>query len=127
MTIIHPILCLTPAEQRIARLVSMGLTNPQIALEINVSSRTVDSHVYNILKKTGAKNRVQIGLILTKVLEPRIELKEAAINLLRKRKLKVKQLIKSGLKPIEVAEQLGIHYQTVSRTGRLINKKCLPP
>ncbi len=45
---------LTPAEERIARLVAQGKSNPDIATELFLSRSTVQTHVSNILAKLGA-------------------------------------------------------------------------
>lgn len=51
----------TEAEARIARLVSTGLSNKEIAAEVGVSVRTVEGHISNILSKKGWSNRVEIA------------------------------------------------------------------
>jgi DNA-binding CsgD family transcriptional regulator len=51
---------LTPAETRIAGLVAQGLSNPDIAGELFLSRRTVQTHVSNILGKLGLSSRLQI-------------------------------------------------------------------
>ena len=52
---------LTEAETRIARLVADGLTNKEVAARCELSVRTVESHVSNILAKKGFSNRVEIA------------------------------------------------------------------
>ena len=52
---------LTAREREIAGLVTLGLTNRQIADELVISSATVDRHVANILVKLGAHGRAQIA------------------------------------------------------------------
>lgn len=49
------------AEERIARLVAESLSNKEIAARLNVSIRTVESHVSHILAKKGFSNRVEIA------------------------------------------------------------------
>jgi len=51
---------LTAREREIARLLSRGLTNKEIARQLRISQRTADSHVQNMLNKLGASNRAQI-------------------------------------------------------------------
>jgi DNA-binding NarL/FixJ family response regulator len=41
--------------------VARGLANRDIALELNVSQRTVESHVSNMLGKTGLHNRTELA------------------------------------------------------------------
>ena len=48
---------LTGRELHVLRLISMGLTNKQIALELSVSERTIDRHVTNILTKLDVRSR----------------------------------------------------------------------
>lgn len=52
---------LTEAEERIARLVAESLSNKEIAARLDVSIRTVESHVSHILSKKGFSNRVEIA------------------------------------------------------------------
>lgn len=52
---------LTPAESRIAELVARGLSNPDIATELYVSRRTVQTHVSNILVKLDLRSRVEVA------------------------------------------------------------------
>lgn len=56
---------LTPAtlsdrELQIIDLVSDGLTNDKIAQKLEISKRTVDNHISNILTKTKTHNRVEL-------------------------------------------------------------------
>lgn len=50
----------TEAETRVARLVADGLGNKEIALKLEISVRTVEGHISNILSKKGWNNRVEI-------------------------------------------------------------------
>ncbi|NJC68139.1 helix-turn-helix domain-containing protein [Planosporangium thailandense] len=52
---------LSPTEVTIARLVAQGRSNPDIAAELLLSPRTVQSHVSNILGKLKAQSRVEIA------------------------------------------------------------------
>ncbi|WP_210716709.1 helix-turn-helix transcriptional regulator [Amycolatopsis acididurans] len=56
---------LTPREREIAELVASGKTNRQIAEELVIAVRTVDTHVENILTKLGFTSRVQVAALLT--------------------------------------------------------------
>jgi DNA-binding NarL/FixJ family response regulator len=51
---------LSDRELEILDLVANGLTNDQIAKTLEISKRTVDNHVSNIIKKTNTKNRVEL-------------------------------------------------------------------
>ena len=58
---------LTDAEWRVAELVARGLSNKEIAVELDLSIRTVENHVSRILAKKNFSNRVEIArLILSK-------------------------------------------------------------
>lgn len=52
---------LTDAENRVALAVSRGLTNKEIAAELDISVRTVENHISHILDKKGFSNRVEIA------------------------------------------------------------------
>lgn len=52
---------LTDREWEIIRLVCDGMTNREIEDQLFISLATVKDHVHNILKKTGVKNRIQLG------------------------------------------------------------------
>jgi DNA-binding NarL/FixJ family response regulator len=48
-------------EADVARLVTDGLSNKEIAARLLISERTVESHVRNILNKLGFNSRAQIA------------------------------------------------------------------
>ena len=51
---------LTAREVEVLRLLESGLTNTEIADRLFISIRTVESHVSNMLQKTGAEGRHQL-------------------------------------------------------------------
>lgn len=51
----------TESERRVARLVADGAANKEIAAQLNVSVRTIEGHISNILSKKGWSNRVEIA------------------------------------------------------------------
>jgi DNA-binding NarL/FixJ family response regulator len=51
---------LTKTESKVLRLVTRGLSNKDIAKELGISPRTVESHVSNILQKTALSNRTEL-------------------------------------------------------------------
>lgn len=53
---------LTTAEWRVAEGVARGLTNKEIAGELNLSLRTVEGHISHILDKKNLSNRVELAL-----------------------------------------------------------------
>jgi len=52
---------LTEAENGIAAAVARGLTNKEIAAELEISVRTVENHISHILDKKHFSNRVEIA------------------------------------------------------------------
>ena len=51
---------LSERELQVLDLVAKGLTNEQIAKDLDISKRTVDNHISNILNKTNTDNRVAL-------------------------------------------------------------------
>lgn len=51
---------LSERELQIVELVVTGLSNHKIAQQLEISKRTVDNHISNILKKTNTTNRVEL-------------------------------------------------------------------
>lgn len=52
---------LSEREDRVAELVSQGLTNRQIAAVLYLSERTVESHLSSILRKLGCRRRATVA------------------------------------------------------------------
>lgn len=62
---------LSEREIEILKLIVSGKTNSEIAMELNITVGTVKNHVTNLLKKTGAKDRINLILYAIKTcLEP---------------------------------------------------------
>ncbi|ABG51919.1 MAG: response regulator transcription factor [Trichodesmium sp. St16_bin4-tuft] len=51
---------LSERELQVIELVADGLTNEKIASRLEISKRTVDNHISNILSKTSTHNRVEL-------------------------------------------------------------------
>ena len=51
---------LSDREIQIIELVATGLTNLEISQKLEISKRTVDNHISNILTKTATENRVSL-------------------------------------------------------------------
>jgi DNA-binding CsgD family transcriptional regulator len=51
---------LSERELQVIELVAAGLTNQDIAEKLEISKRTVDNHISNILNKTKTDNRVAL-------------------------------------------------------------------
>lgn len=59
--LLEPWAPLTAREFDVAKRISSGLTNAQIATELHIAPRTVASHVEHILMKLGASRRSEIA------------------------------------------------------------------
>ena len=55
---------LTRREREVTELVARGLTNREIAAQLRITERTVESHMTSILGRLGLRSRWQIGAIL---------------------------------------------------------------
>jgi DNA-binding NarL/FixJ family response regulator len=51
---------LSERELQVIELVAAGLTNQEISEKLEISKRTVDNHISNILTKTSTDNRVAL-------------------------------------------------------------------
>ena len=52
---------LTPTETKVLQYVARGMSNREIAEVMGVSQRTIESHVSNMLSKTGLHNRTELA------------------------------------------------------------------
>jgi DNA-binding NarL/FixJ family response regulator len=57
---------LTPAEERVAQLVTRALKNREIAAELAMSEATVGVHLGRIYKKLGLRSRTELALRLAR-------------------------------------------------------------
>ncbi len=53
---------LTEQERRVLALVARGQRNAAIALELCISTRTVENHLYRIFNKLGVSSRTEAAL-----------------------------------------------------------------
>jgi DNA-binding NarL/FixJ family response regulator len=51
---------LSRREQQLTRMIGEGLTNKEIACQLNLSEQTIKNHVHRMLRKVGAKDRLTI-------------------------------------------------------------------
>ncbi len=51
---------LSERELQVVDLIASGMTNQEIAEKLEISKRTVDNHISNILTKTATDNRVAL-------------------------------------------------------------------
>ncbi len=54
---------LTYREEQIVRQLARGLTNKEIARQLNVSEKTIKHHMTNIMQKLHVRNRVEVALV----------------------------------------------------------------
>ena len=52
---------LTRTEMKVVQLVAQGMANKEIADQLNVSQRTIETHVSNMLSKTHLHNRTELA------------------------------------------------------------------
>jgi len=52
---------LTRREQQLIPMIERGLTNKEIANQLNLSEQTVKNHIHRILRKVGAADRLSVG------------------------------------------------------------------
>jgi NarL family two-component system response regulator LiaR len=63
----EPLDRLTPREREVLQLIGRGFPNKRIALELDVSERTVKSHVGQVLAKLGVSDRTQAAVLAVRV------------------------------------------------------------
>ena len=61
---------LTPTELDVVRLVGEGLPNKDIAAQLFISARTVESHLTHVYRKVGLSSRVQLAQEAARRLDP---------------------------------------------------------
>lgn len=60
-----PIQTLTVRELEVLHLISLGLTNPEIAAQLAISRYTVSNHLKKLYIKTGLSRRVELAALAT--------------------------------------------------------------
>jgi DNA-binding NarL/FixJ family response regulator len=65
----HPLL--TPREEQVVALVAEGLSNRQMARELNLSEHTVKKYMFRIFEKLGISSRVELVLYAVNNGDPR--------------------------------------------------------
>ncbi len=61
---------LTDREREIVMLIGEGLSNRDIATRLTLSVRTVESHIYKSMAKTGTPNRDELAALLPRCVNP---------------------------------------------------------
>ncbi len=62
---------LTPREEQVVALVSEGLSNRQVAVELNLSEHTIKKYLFRIFEKLGISSRVELVLYAMNNGDPR--------------------------------------------------------
>ena len=57
---------LTPREQEVLRLLGQGLSNKEIGVRLIISEKTAKTHVANLLRRLGVKDRVAAAIFAVK-------------------------------------------------------------
>jgi len=52
---------LTSRQQQLVQMISRGLTNKEIANQLNLAEQTVRNHVHRMLRKLGASDRLEVA------------------------------------------------------------------
>ena len=56
-------LFITKREKQILKLILEGLTNKEIAEALDISKRTIEVHRFNLMKKLGVKNLMELAKV----------------------------------------------------------------
>lgn len=57
---------LTDREKEVAQLIASGVSNKEIASQLDITERTVKAHLNTIYKKTNTSGRLQLALLIRK-------------------------------------------------------------
>jgi DNA-binding CsgD family transcriptional regulator len=63
---------LTPAEWRVARLAAAGRTNHEVAQDLHVTPKTVETHLTSVYRKLGVRNRTAMARVLAEANPDRV-------------------------------------------------------
>ncbi len=55
---------LSAREKEVAKLISQGLTNRQMAAQLSIATETINTHVQNIMRKFGLNSKAELRHIL---------------------------------------------------------------
>jgi DNA-binding CsgD family transcriptional regulator len=55
---------LTPSERRVAELAASGITNRQIAAELFISVKTVETNISKVYRKLGIRSRAELARVI---------------------------------------------------------------
>jgi DNA-binding NarL/FixJ family response regulator len=113
---------------QVAEMVREGMSDRQIAEQLGLGQRTVESHVARLLRKSGVSSRYEIASP-ARPTPPRVrrpvELPtvQPAARPLTKRQQEIWALVAEGCTNTEIADRLGIGPRTVETVVRVLRKK----
>jgi DNA-binding CsgD family transcriptional regulator len=61
-----PLAALSDREREVAELVAAGRTNREIAAELFLSKRTVDTHLAHVFEKLGVSSRAAVAAVVAR-------------------------------------------------------------
>jgi DNA-binding CsgD family transcriptional regulator len=61
-----PLDALTPAQQRVCRLVATGMSNDEIGDALGISSETIKKHLHGAFVRLGVHRRAQLAVLVTR-------------------------------------------------------------
>jgi LuxR family transcriptional regulator, maltose regulon positive regulatory protein len=64
---------LTQTEHRVAQLLASGRTNAEVALELDLSTKTVEWHLSRALRKLGVRSQDELAELLARATGEAIE------------------------------------------------------
>lgn len=123
--------CLTPRQQAVVALIAAGLSNKEIAAELNISCPTVKNHVTASFIASGARSRVELALWwateqaradewATALARARVEARaeeaaqrRAAVEVIAKRIYSLAPFFARGGRHVRAHEAVGIVYATL--------------
>jgi DNA-binding CsgD family transcriptional regulator len=103
-------LTLTPAEYKIFELIQCR--NKEIAQKLNISIRTVESHIANILNKNNVKNKVALALLNIRGVEVEVINNIGNPKLTPTDKTKIREL-KETMTAAAIAERYQVNEETI--------------
>ena len=120
----HVVARLSDGERRTAELAVKGLTSREVAEQLRISKRTVDSRLRKVFTKLGVRGRQGLKAVFDGADAHGASLAaRPAITSLSARQAQVVSLVADGLSNKEIAKRLGIRPRTAEdHVARLLDK-----
>ncbi len=106
---------LSDRERDVAELAGKGLTNRQVADQLYMSERTVQTHLETVFRALGIRSRTMLPLVIGGLTDP---LKEEPPAPLTPRQAEVVALVAAGWTNARIAEALEMSVKTVEKHVR---------